>query len=84
MPYKPIDEYEPIEVSFINKRRYEGHHTICQFLRDIYHMTDDEEIKMKCRMGMSVTKAMHDKLKEYADKAREMEESKKEINTDAI
>lgn len=56
---KPVPEKE------MDKSRYEGHHTVCQTLRDIYHLTDDEEIKYKCRLGMSMTKAMHKKLKKY-------------------
>lgn len=62
MPYK---RYEPVPESEMDKDRYHGHYTICQYLRDIYHMTDDEEIKMKCRIGMAMTKAMHKRLKHY-------------------
>ena len=57
--------HEPVSVSKIEKTRYKGHHTICQFLRDIYSMTDNEEIKMKCRIGLSMTKSMHERLKKY-------------------
>ena len=45
--------------------RYNGHHTICQTLRDIYQMTQDEEIRDKCRLAMAMAKSMHNKLKEY-------------------
>lgn len=64
MPYK---KYEPIEEKIMDKTRFEGHHSICQMLRDIYHMTEDQEIKIKCRIGMSMTKSMHRKLKKYKE-----------------
>lgn len=57
--------HEPVSIRQIENTRYKGHHTICQFLRDIYSMTDNEEIKMKCRIGMSMTKSMHERLKVY-------------------
>ena len=57
--------HKPVSTDKIEKTRYEGHHTICQFLRDIYAMTDDEDIKMKCRVGMSMVKSMHERLKKY-------------------
>lgn len=34
-------------------------------MRDIYAMTDNEEIKIKCRIGMSMAKSMHERLKKY-------------------
>jgi len=62
MPYK---RHHPINEDQMNKSKFEGHHTICQTLRDIYHMTNNPEIKLKCRVGMSMSKAMHKKLKKY-------------------
>ena len=47
---------------------YEGHYTICQYLRDIYHLTDNEDIRMKCRVGMAMTKAMNSRLQWYKHK----------------
>lgn len=52
----------------MNKKRYEGHHSVCQTLRDIYHMTDDKDIRLKCRLAMAMTKAMNEKLKAYKAK----------------
>jgi hypothetical protein len=49
----------------MKKQRYKGHHTICQTLRDIYALTDNEEIKLKTRIAMSMAKSMHNKLKQY-------------------
>ena len=62
MPYK---HREPVPISEMDRSRYDGHHSICQFLRDIFHMTDNEEIKMKTRVAMAMAKAMHDRLKKY-------------------
>lgn len=62
MPYK---RRKPVSEKSMLKTRYEGHHTICQVLRDIYLLTNNEEIKLKCRLGMAMAKSMQDKLKEY-------------------
>ena len=60
-------EREPIDVSEMDKKRWEGHHSICQTIRDIYHLTNDPDLKLKCRVVMAMTKAMHEKLKTYKD-----------------
>lgn len=62
MPYK---RREPCPVEWMNKTRWEGHHSICQTLRDMYHMTDSDEIRIKLRLAMSMAKAMHERLKKY-------------------
>lgn len=77
MPYK---RYDPVPESEMFKERYRGHYTICQFLRDIYQMTDNEEIKMKCRIGIRMTKKMHERLKYY--KSREQERLLQEAQMD--
>lgn len=64
MPYKRVN---PVPVELMDVTRYEGHFSICQKLRDIYHMTDDEEIKLTCRIAMAMAKAMQNKLKKYKD-----------------
>jgi hypothetical protein len=58
---------QPVPVSEMDRSRYEGHHSICQTLRDIYHMSDDEELKMKCRLAMAMAKAMNEQLKRYKE-----------------
>ena len=64
-----IFEYvKPIDTGTMDKHRYEGHHSVCQQLRDIYHMTDNQDIKLKCRLAMAMTKSMHEKLKWYKNK----------------
>lgn len=69
MPYK---HHEPIDISEMDRTRYDGHHSICQTLRDIYHLTDNEDIKLKARVAMSMAKSMHNRLKKYKseDEAR--------------
>ena len=69
--FRDLPVREPIRESYMDMKRFEGHHSICQTLRDIYHMTDDEKLKLKCRVAMAMTKAMHEKLKKY--KQMEME-----------
>ena len=62
MPYKHRD---PVPVEEMNRHRYDGHHSICQTLRDLYHMTEDEEIRVKLRLAMAMAKAMNEKLQYY-------------------
>ena len=62
MSYK---HHKPVSEDVILNPRYIGHHTICQMLRDIYIMTDNEDIKLKCRIGVAMAKSMHEKLKAY-------------------
>jgi hypothetical protein len=64
----PYPRHEPVSEKEMERTRYEGHHTICQTLRDIYHLTDNKEIKDKYRLAVAMAKAMHEKLKEYANK----------------
>ncbi len=71
--FMPMED--PAPRSEMHKHRYDGHHSVCQFIREIYRMTDNEEIKMKCRIAISMTKSMHNKLKKYkqAEEARDGE-----------
>ena len=62
MPYK---RREPVSEKTMLNTRYKGHHTICETLREIYISTDDEEIKLKCRLATSMAKAMQNRLKKY-------------------
>jgi hypothetical protein len=63
--FEHLPKREPAPESEMDKERWEGHHSICQTIRDIYHITDDGELKLKCRVAMAMTKAMHEKLKKY-------------------
>ena len=62
MPYSKV---EPVDVSYMRKKKYHGHHTICETLREIYVLSRDEEIRFRCRIAMAMAKRMQDKLKEY-------------------
>ncbi len=66
MPYK---RHEPCPISEMDRSRYDGHHSICQFLRDIYNMIgdngDSQEIKLKLRVCVSMAKSMNKKLQYY-------------------
>lgn len=39
--------------------------SICQVLREIYHSTEDEEIRYKCRLAVSMAKSMTARLELY-------------------
>ena len=62
MSYK---RHKPVSVEFMLNTRYKNHHSICETLREIYTSTDDEEIKLKCRLATSMAKAMQNRLKKY-------------------
>lgn len=74
------DEYmerlDPVSLGEMGRHRYDGHHSVCQVIREIYRMTGDEEIRMKCRIAMAMTKSMHKRLKQY----KQAEEAKKDGN----
>ena len=57
----------PTSIGVMKKKRYHGHNTICEKLREIYMLTDNDEIKMKCRIAMTMAKNMHNKLKSYKE-----------------
>lgn len=62
MPYPRV---EPVDHALMMKQRYKGHNSICEKLREIYILTDDEEIKLRCRICVAMAKKMHDRLKWY-------------------
>jgi hypothetical protein len=74
----PYEHAEPISLDWMDKHRYDGHNSICQKLRDIYRMTDNEEIKLNCRIAMTMAKKMHEKLKEYKTQWDAQQKSKLE------
>ena len=61
----PMRRHDPVPERLMLKQRYIRHHTICQTLREIYALTDSEDIKLKTRVAMSMAKSMHNKLKRY-------------------
>jgi len=56
---------EPVSEKVMLNERYKGHHTICETLREIYIVTDNDDIKLKLRLAMSMAKAMQSRLKKY-------------------
>lgn len=63
MPVEPV----PIKEMFRSHKRRD---TICAVLRDIYLRTYDEEIRVKCRIAITMAKKMQARLKEYKANAR--------------
>ena len=74
-----IRKHNPVPVSKMRKRRREGKMTICQILRNIYAMTDNEEIKMKCRIGTSMAKSMQNRLIYYKKTYGEIEKNNESV-----
>lgn len=64
MPYR---RHLPVSERQMDRRIYEGENTICQTIRDMYHLTDNPDIRLKCRLAMSMAKSMCIKLMEYRD-----------------
>jgi len=67
----PYQRRSPVPESEMDRTIYDGHHSVCQMLRDIYHLTDNPDAKLKCRIAMAMTKAMNDKLKWYSQQKQE-------------
>lgn len=55
----------PVSISLMLRKRYQGHNTICEKLREIYILSENEEIRLKCRLAMAMAKKMHERLKWY-------------------
>lgn len=68
MPYK---RREPVPESEMDRSRYNGHYTICQKLRDMYHRIDDPSVKLDIRICMAMSKAMNNRLQYYRHKYEE-------------
>jgi hypothetical protein len=66
MPYKEAPE--PVPIADMLETRHRLDCTVCQKLREIYKSTNDEKIKLDCRVAMAMAKKMSDKLKEYKEK----------------
>lgn len=76
MPYKRI---EPADIADMKKLRYLGHHSVCEKIREIWRMTENEEIKFKCREALAMTKRMHEKLKEFQTYRQSGENQEEEV-----
>jgi len=76
MPYK---RRNPVPESEMETTDHLGHHSICQTLRDMYHETDDPNIRLKCRLCVAFAKAMNDRLQYYKHLEEGIPPAKKEI-----
>lgn len=45
------------------------YYTICRVLRDIYQRTNNDQIKLDCRVATAMAKAMSQRLRKYKDDA---------------
>jgi hypothetical protein len=55
------------------RKRYNGHHSICAKLKELYQNTDDEHIRQEIAICVSMAKSMHEKLKYYKKKEAQNE-----------
>ena len=72
---KVFNRPDPIDMDKLNMRIYGSRNTICQELREIYYMSEDEEVKLKVRVAMAMAKKMAAKLiwyKETNDREKKM------------
>jgi hypothetical protein len=60
MPLRKHDTVSEDEMNWLSPN-----HTICQLLREIYHKSTDAESRFKCRVAVSMAKAMSHKLEKY-------------------
>ena len=58
-PHKPVPEDAMVRAKF------DGDHTICQKLREIYQLSDNEQVKLNSRIAMSMAKSLIKTIKKY-------------------
>lgn len=63
-----LDHFEPCPISQMAPHMGRPN-TVCDVLRRIFHMTDDEEIKLLARIATTMTKKMDYRLAEYAERS---------------
>ena len=62
----PLRKHDPVDKATMGRK---GEiYTICETLREIYRLTDDEEIRLKVRIATSMAKSMDKKIREYTPK----------------
>lgn len=66
-----LRKYKPMSEKAMDLPGRQG--TICQTLRDIYHVVSDESVQYKLRVCMAMAKAMNKKLKEYRNASQQHE-----------
>ncbi len=64
----PYPRHKPAPEEAMDRTVFEGENTLCQTIRDMYHMTEDPEIRLKLRVALTMSKSMCRKLMEYRDK----------------
>ena len=69
MSHKKVEPVSESEMGWGTTKglRFKGYHTICQLLREMYQMTDNEELKLNFRIALAMAKKMDQKLKEYKE-----------------
>lgn len=55
-----LHKHEPCSMKLIKRRNPKD--SICGVLVEIYNLTDDPEIKLKCRVATSMAKSMSNKI----------------------
>lgn len=56
-------KHEPCDIRLMDKEWPEV--TICEMLRQIFRATENEEIRLKARIAVTMAKKMDSKLREY-------------------
>lgn len=69
-----LKKYDPCPVEWMNAKN--PRFTLCEVIREIYHITDDAKIKMLCRIATNMAKSMNHKLMEYNTKWQEQWDGK--------
>jgi DNA-binding XRE family transcriptional regulator len=60
--YTTIDPYPVEKMNFHNREN-----TICELLRQTYHLTDNDKIRTNLRIAITMAKKMGDKLHNYRE-----------------
>jgi len=55
-----LHKHEPVPREKMEKASPQ--YTICEVLREIYRLTDDEDIRYRCRVATAMAKAMNRRL----------------------
>lgn len=63
----PLRKHDPVSVEVMEQES--DICTICETLRQIYHKTNDKEIRRLCRVATSMAKSMSKRLRHYKDNA---------------
>ena len=58
----PLHKHNPVPESDMN--HHSPNYSICEAIREIYWLTDDPDIKLRCRVITAMAKAMNNKMVE--------------------